>query len=324
MGSVDIVIPNYNYGRYLRACVESVLTQGIDDLRVLIVDNASTDDSVEVARGLAEQDSRIEIVARETNLGPHASWNDGIDWARSDYLLTLCADDLLAPGALACAIAVLDQNPDAVFAYGNDLIQDRHSDGAAAVECVAPQWDIISGIDFIKDRCRNPEVYIAAGMVVARTRVQKQVGYYRPELPHTDDFEVLLRLACFGNAAYTKSVLSVKRMHGANRTEMFLAQRTRDLVEREAAFDIFFRNEGRMLAGADRLHRLAKDSIAERAYWCAVGDLVRRYGSATELFRLAFRLSPMTAFVPPVNYLLRMERPVSRIGRIIRKAVKNR
>jgi glycosyltransferase involved in cell wall biosynthesis len=136
MGSVDIVIPNYNYGRYLRACVESVLTQGIDDMRVLIVDNASTDDSVEVARGLAEQDSRIEIVARETNLGPHASWNDGIDWARSDYLLILCADDPLAPGALACAIAVLDQNLDAVFAYGNDLIQDRHSDGAAAVECV--------------------------------------------------------------------------------------------------------------------------------------------------------------------------------------------
>jgi hypothetical protein len=80
---------------------------------------------------------------------------------------------------------------------------------------------------------------------------------------------------------------------------MFLAQRTRDLIEREAAFDIFFRNEDRMLAGADRLHRLAKDSIAERAYWCAVGDLVRRYGSATELFRLAFRLSPMTAFVRP-------------------------
>jgi glycosyltransferase involved in cell wall biosynthesis len=320
---VDVVIPNYNYGRYLRACVESVLAQGIDDLRVLIVDNASTDDSVEVARRLAEQDSRIEILARDTNLGPHASWNDGIDWARSDYLLILCADDLLAPDALAWATGVLDRNPDAVFAYGNDVIQGGDADGPPTIDCIAPQWRIIAGADFIKDRCRNPEVYIAAGMVVVRTSMQKRIGYYRPELPHTDDFEILLRLACFGNVAFTESVLSVKRMHGANRTEMFVAQRTRDLIEREAAFDIFFKHEGRMLAGADRLHRLAKDSLAERAYWCAVGDLVRRYGSATELFRLAFRLSPITAFVPPVNYLLRMERPAARIGRIIRKAVKS-
>ena len=91
MKSVDVVIPNYNYGRYLRACVGSVLSQDVEKLRVLIVDNASTDDSPEVARELAAMDPRVELRLHETNLGPHASFNEGIDWAESDYFLILCS-----------------------------------------------------------------------------------------------------------------------------------------------------------------------------------------------------------------------------------------
>lgn len=56
MASVDVIIPNYEYGRFLRDCVTSVLRQNIEALRVLIIDNASTDDSVEVARALARED----------------------------------------------------------------------------------------------------------------------------------------------------------------------------------------------------------------------------------------------------------------------------
>ncbi|MGE8585976.1 MAG: glycosyltransferase, partial [Agrobacterium tumefaciens] len=46
MSSIDIVIPNYNYGRFLEGCGESVRGQNIPDMRILIIDNASTDDSV--------------------------------------------------------------------------------------------------------------------------------------------------------------------------------------------------------------------------------------------------------------------------------------
>ena len=55
MASVDIIIPNYNYARFLPACVESVLAQDVRPLRILIIDNASTDDSVAVARGARRQ-----------------------------------------------------------------------------------------------------------------------------------------------------------------------------------------------------------------------------------------------------------------------------
>lgn len=101
MSTIDIVIPNYNYGRFLEGCVESVLGQNIPDMRILIIDNASTDDSVAIARSLAAANPRIETSLRPRNLGGHASFNEGIDWARADYFAIICADDVLSPGALA-------------------------------------------------------------------------------------------------------------------------------------------------------------------------------------------------------------------------------
>jgi glycosyltransferase involved in cell wall biosynthesis len=306
MASVDVAIPCYQHGRYLRDCVESVLSQGIDDVRVLVIDNASTDDSVAIARQLASEDSRVEVVAHEKNLGPHASFNEGVDRASADYFMVLCADDLLTPQSLQRAVAVMEEHPEVSFAYGTDVhwhMQNPRPDmsGAGAAE-----WRIQSGTDFIRERCRNPERYIAAGMVLVRTSVQKAAGHYRPELPHTDDFEMLLRLACLGRVAFTPAVQGIKRMHGKNRTEDFLAERTRDLVERIAAFDSFFAREGRTLPNARRLKRLGRRSISERAYWCGMKDLLRGRRSAAELLKLAVRLDPSVALVPPLNYLLRL------------------
>jgi len=105
--TIDVVIPNFNYGRYLSLCANSVLGQTGVNVRLLIIDNASTDNSVEVAKGLAAGDSRVELLLRRKNLGPHASFNEGIDWAASDYFLILCSDDLLAGGALGRGVVAV-------------------------------------------------------------------------------------------------------------------------------------------------------------------------------------------------------------------------
>ena len=119
--SVDVVIPCYQYGRFLRECVTSVLTEGIQDLRVLIIDNASTDNSVEVAQQLACRGPREELVARRRNLVPHASFNEGIDWARSDYFMILCADHLLSPRCLAAPSRSWSSMPAVGFAHGRPV-----------------------------------------------------------------------------------------------------------------------------------------------------------------------------------------------------------
>lgn len=319
MASVDVAIPNYNYGRYLRACVESVLQQDIERLRVLIVDNASTDDSAAIARDLARADPRVELRLRDRNLGPHASFNEGIDWAQSDYFLLLCADDLLVPGALSRAAAFLDADPGVAFVYGRD-IQMRGTTPMGDVEAArrAPAaWRRMSGHAFIERFCRLGVFQIPGPTIVIRTAVQKAAGHYRPELPHSDDYDVWLRLALFGDVAETDAVQAMIRVHDDNRSSELQARQLLHIRHTEMAAEHFFAHEGARLPDAARLRRLARRGLAGRAYWSAVSSLLRAGPGAAELFRYAVSRRPSAAILPPLGYLLHRPDARDRLAAIL-------
>ena len=110
--SVSVVIPCYQYGHFLPDCVRSVLDQEGVDVRVLIIDDASPDDSAEVALRLAADDQRVEARVHEVNQGHIATYNEGLlGWADGDYSVLISADDLMTPGSLARATAVMEADP---------------------------------------------------------------------------------------------------------------------------------------------------------------------------------------------------------------------
>ena len=123
MSSVSVVIPCYKYGHYLEEAVGSVLDdQDGVDVRVLIIDDASPDDSAEVARKIAARDPRVEVIVHAANKGNIATYNEGLlEWADGDYCLLLSADDRLTPGALRRARDLLDAHPNVGFVYGHPL-----------------------------------------------------------------------------------------------------------------------------------------------------------------------------------------------------------
>jgi glycosyltransferase involved in cell wall biosynthesis len=100
MSRVDVVVPCYNYGRFLRECVHSALSQEGVAVRVLIVDDCSPDDSEAVGRQLAAEDPRVEYRRNPVNRGHITTYNSAFDWLRAEYTSFLSADDLLTPGAL--------------------------------------------------------------------------------------------------------------------------------------------------------------------------------------------------------------------------------
>ena len=108
MSSVDVIVPCYRYGHFLRGCVESALAQTGADVRVLIIDDASPDNTAEVATELAKEDSRVSFFRHAVNKGHIATYNEGIEWVSGDYMLLLSADDYLLPGALARAAELMD------------------------------------------------------------------------------------------------------------------------------------------------------------------------------------------------------------------------
>ena len=321
MASVDVAIPNYQYSHFLRSCVESVLSQDIDELRVLIIDNASTDDSLQVARALALEDPRIEVKAHERNLGPHASFNEGIEWARADYFLILCSDDYLLPNALRQAMDLMERHPNVGLTYGraHGLICGKPSGptGERFVPTAASEpaeWEITTGIDVLHRFCATSTFPIMGCATLVRTSVQQKAGHYRNTLQHTDDFELCMRIALISDIARTDTTLAVRRFH-----EMMRSQDMHDnfiVYYREcaAAFATFFAHEGAALPAAQQMHQIARRSLAARAYWSGIALVCRGFLSkGGTLLGYAMQLRPLMAVAPPIPYLLRYGDPYNRM-----------
>ncbi|MGX5851109.1 glycosyltransferase family 2 protein [Mesorhizobium sp. PL10] len=321
MPSVDVVIPNYQYGRFLSGCIKSVLSQDVENLRVLVIDNASTDNSLEVARALAAADRRIQIIAHPVNVGLTASMNEGIDHAAADYFTILCSDDILAPGSLSRAISIMEQHPAVTVAQGKAQILDV--EGALPTGSTTtdpPTWTIISGSEYIEKICRHP-LQRPVGFILVRTAAQKHAGYYTKELPFTNDLEMLMRLVSLGNVAETKAVQGIRREHKDNISSAYWHDFNLRLYSVYNAVDAFLSSCSIYENQSAKLLTLARVSLACDAYWSAVSHLIRgRYREAFDLFKFAFSLSPRLAILPPVAHLLRTKNVLSRTRMVFSEA----
>ncbi|QDP96885.1 glycosyltransferase [Microlunatus elymi] len=105
---VSIVIPVYNVERYLRACLDSVLTQSYTDLQVVVVDDGSPDSSVDIVREYAQRDRRVQLV-RQANAGLGAARNTGARHARGVFLMFVDSDDVLPTHAIANYVRTLQK-----------------------------------------------------------------------------------------------------------------------------------------------------------------------------------------------------------------------
>jgi glycosyltransferase involved in cell wall biosynthesis len=96
--SLSVMIPNYNYGRYIAETITSVLSQAPPDLEIVVADNASTDDSVAVVRGIG--DPRVRVSVNACNLGFAPNLERVAAMARGRWMLLLSSDDRMQPGAI--------------------------------------------------------------------------------------------------------------------------------------------------------------------------------------------------------------------------------
>jgi glycosyltransferase involved in cell wall biosynthesis len=313
MAGIDVAVPCYQYGRYLRECVSSVLTQPVDGIRVLIIDNASTDDSVEVAQQLAAEDSRVEVVVHAKNMGATASYNEAIEWAAAEYFCLLDADDLLAPGALARATKIMNAHPELSFTGGFEAHLFPDGRMTTPTRLRDAQWEVLSGQQFVERYCNFPRNGVGAPSVLRRTAAQKRAGFYRPELTYSDDVEMWLRLAAFGGVGLTDDMQGIRRIHPAQMSEGYRRSMIRDFRGREAALESFFANEGRSIRNGRALLAKAKRRLGQHAYWSSISHVCRGHvREGMTLFGYCLSREPISVVVPPVGWLLQMDRPFQR------------
>jgi glycosyltransferase involved in cell wall biosynthesis len=312
MSSVSVVIPCYNYGHFLRDAVNSVLTgQDGVEVRVLIIDDASTDSSVEVAKALAEEDSRVEVTAHSVNRGNIATYNEGLlEWADADYTVLLSADDRLTAGSLPRAVQLLDTNQRVGFAYGHPL-HIREGEPLPEPRTEVQGWSIWPGQWWIERRFRSSVNCITSPEVVVRTALQKKVGGYDPRLPHTADLEIWMRLAAHADVGYVQGVdQAFYRVHGQNMTVD--RDNVVDLRQRQLAFDVLLESCGDRLINPDHLYGVVHRKLSCEAIWRASRAYDRRRVNQVPVDDLvAFALDCWPAIArSPVHRGLRLRRVV--------------
>ena len=106
---ISVIIPIYNLERYLRNCIESVISQSYQNLQIILVDDGSIDSSVDICREYEKKDNRIQIISKEKNEGAGSARNAGIDIAHGSYLMFVDGDDFIARNCIEELMTMLSK-----------------------------------------------------------------------------------------------------------------------------------------------------------------------------------------------------------------------
>lgn len=233
---VCVVIPVYNYAHYLAPCLRSVLSQEGVGLSVIVIDDASSDDSLAVAHQFSDADPRVRVIAHPHNRGQIATVNEGIAQADGDFVVKLDADDMLTAGSLTRSVALLQAFPSVGFVYGLPYIIGEG--GAPTLDSRVRNWTVWPGKKWLMTRAKRGGNPIKQPEAVIRLSALREAGKYSAELPHTFDFEMWMRLAARYDVGRVNGVYQgYYRAHPQSMTHTVHAGMLLDLTQRAKAFD---------------------------------------------------------------------------------------
>ncbi|QDG61808.1 glycosyltransferase family A protein [Pseudarthrobacter sp. NIBRBAC000502771] len=239
---VAVVVPCYNYGRYLQDCIESIISQPQVTTNVHILDDASTDGSVATAEQMVSRYPNVRLSRHTDNRGHIATYNEGLSQVDSDYVVLLSADDMLAPGSLSRAAALMEANPQVGLVYGHP---QAFTTSPHAGRTKSRHWSVWPGPSWISAQFRRGLGIIASPEAVVRTSIQHRVGYYRPELPHSGDLEMWLRIADVASVGRINGVdQAYRRVHNDSMMQTSYGNLLTDLEERVRAYKTFLMHSG--------------------------------------------------------------------------------
>lgn len=104
---ISVCIPSYNNSSFIAETIRSVLAQTYENFEIIIVDDCSTDNTVEIIKGF--NDRRISLFENASNLGMHGNWNKSLSLAKGEFIKLLCGDDLIYPSCLELQLAAFQE-----------------------------------------------------------------------------------------------------------------------------------------------------------------------------------------------------------------------
>ena len=237
-GLVSVVVASYNHARYLPRRMESLIGQTYPNIEILVIDDCSPDNSVEVLRAY-EHHPRVRLIERETNGGWVSVSNQGIELARGEYVLFANCDDDCEPQMIERLVAALAPQPEAGLAFCRSAMVDEHGvrigddftvrepafRARCADDCVLYRDEMRR---FLMHSCVIPNLSAA----LIRWRCFERVGTLSQEYKACSDWDFFFRLSDHFDFVYVAAPLNHFRQH---------ARTIRSATKGRITYDEFFR-----------------------------------------------------------------------------------
>jgi glycosyltransferase involved in cell wall biosynthesis len=194
MPRTSVVIPSYNHEKYVAECIQSVLGQTFQDFEIVVVDDGSSDATVERIRSI--HDPRLHLFVSESNRGQFSAMEEGVRQARGEFIAVLNSDDAFHPEKLDKQVRFMDGHPEvgAVFT-GVQLIGE---DGQAFTD----EKHHLHGLFKTENRSRQEwmnyffyrGVCVSHPSMMVRKSCHEVLGHYKKHLAQWSDLDFILRI----------------------------------------------------------------------------------------------------------------------------------
>jgi len=186
---LSVILPNYNHARYLPTCLEAILRQSVQPFEIIVIDDASTDKSVEVIQGFAKANRHIRLIHNERNQGVVAGMNRGLEIAQCEWIYYAAADDQVLPGFFEKSLRLVAEYPNAALCCTIGDWREMETGfnwhvavGMAAQPCYLSPADLVA-------LERRDKLMIASHTAIMRRGAILEAGGFIPELKwHCDWF----------------------------------------------------------------------------------------------------------------------------------------
>lgn len=274
--AVSICIPTMNSARTIRATVESALNQTYGDFEVVVTDNNSTDETIDLLSSF--DDPRLRVVRAAERLPMGANWSRAVNNARGDLLKLVCSDDLISADCLAVQVPIMDDPGVSLVASRFDLIDDdgKTLKSAVGLADMSGRLDSTTVMRLFLRRLPD-ELFPSAAALFRRQDFDRTTGF-RDDYGYTLDIDVWLQIAEFGGFVGCDESLAVNRASKFNfSSSTSTLEKARDIVGFNKWAAGHYGGPGGALRKSDRIAadaRVAR-AMVRRVYMRSVGDRSR-------------------------------------------------
>lgn len=234
---VSVIVPNYNHAIYLRQRLDSIIKQTFTDIEIIVLDDASIDQSLAIIREYAAQDLRVRVLANTTNSGSaFRQWNRGVREAKGSYVWIAESDDYADVRFLEITVGRLDARPAAGLAFCDtyrvvgETVGNRQSDyyHLHGADHWLKDYDA-AGVDEVRNSLYYWNTIPNASAVLFRKEVYNSIGGAPEDMVLCGDWMTWIRMLLVSDVSYVLEPLNYFRCHGG--TVRGTASAVRSLIE---------------------------------------------------------------------------------------------